>query len=210
MKHTLKRATSLTVVVLATLTMAWAKAPSITATLEPAEIAVSEAAQFTVTISGRSTDEPQIPAVNGLEFQQVGQSSQVQIINGAMSANINYTYVVVPTRPGNFTIPAIKIGRGAEAAVSQPIALKVGGGAGSGVPARNRPNQSTLSAPTVNGDEEQISAAEQKSFGFLRLITPRNEFYVGEMVPVELKAYFRAGVELRVDGLPKLNSAPSR
>ena len=26
------------------------------------------------------------------------------------------------------------------------------------------------------------------------------------MVPVELKAFFRAGVELRVDGLPKLNS----
>ena len=39
MKHTLKRATSITVAVLATLTMAWAKAPSITATLEPAEIA---------------------------------------------------------------------------------------------------------------------------------------------------------------------------
>ncbi len=206
MKHTLKRAASITMVVLATLTLAWGKAPSITATLEPAEIAVGEAAQLTVTISGRGTDEPQIPAVNGLEFQQVGQSSQVQVINGAMSANINYTYIVAPTRPGNFTIPAIKVGRGAEAAVSQPIVLKVGGGAGGGVPAGNRLNQSALPAPTVKGDEEQISAAEQKSFGFLRLVTPRNEFYVGEMVPVELKAYFRDGVELRVDGLPKLNS----
>ena len=70
-----------------------------------------------MTVSGRNADAPQIPAVNGLEIQPIGQSSQIQIINGAMSANVNYTYVVMPTRPGNFTIPAIKIGRGAEVAI---------------------------------------------------------------------------------------------
>ncbi len=206
MTHTLKRATSITLAVLATLTLAWAKAPSLTATLAPAEIAVGEAAQLTVTFSGRGTDEPQLPAVNGLEFQQVGRSSQVQIINGAMSANTSYTYAVVPTRPGIFTIPAIKAGRGAEVASSQPIVLKVGGSGGRGAPPLNQQRQNNLPAPTVNGDEEQMNASEQKSFGFLRLVTPKKEFFVGEMVPVELKAYFRAGVELRVDGPPKLNS----
>src|SRR5262249_51109838 len=40
----------------------------------------------------------------------------------------------------------------------------------------------------------------------LRLLSPRQECYVREMVPVELKACFRAGAELRVDGLPRLNS----
>jgi len=63
-----------------------------------------------------------------------------------------------------------------------------------------------LPAPAVNGEEEPVSAAEQQSVGFLRLVTPKQEFFVGEMVPVELKAYFRDGIELRVDGLPKLNS----
>lgn len=206
MKHTLKQASSITVTVLATLTLAWAKAPGINATLEPSAIAVGEAAQLTVTVSGKSTDAPQLPAVNGLEFQPVGQSSQVQVINGAMTANLNYTYVVVPTRPGNFTIPAIKIGRGTDAAMSQPMVLKVGGVAGGSAPAGNRANQNALPAPAVNGEEEPVSAAEQQSVGFLRLVTPKQEFFVGEMVPVELKAYFRDGIELRVDGLPKLNS----
>jgi hypothetical protein len=205
MKTILKRATSVTLAVLATLTLAWAKAPSIAVTLEPSEMALGEAAQLTVTIQGRSADEPQIPTVKGLDIQPMGQSSQVQIINGAMSANLNFTYVVTPTRSGSFTIPAIKFGRGADVATSQPIVLKVGGGAG-GIPAGNRPNQNSLPAPTVNGDQEQISASEQRSFGFLRLVAPKKEFYVGEMVPVELKAYFRAGVELRVDGPPRLNS----
>jgi BatD DUF11 like domain len=205
MKHFLKRTTSITLAMLAATTFAWAKGPSLTATLEPSEIALGEAAQLTVAVSGRSADEPQIPAVNGLEFQQIGQSSQIQIINGAMSANVNFTYAVRPIQPGNFTIPAIKVGQGANAALSQPIALRVAPGSG-GRAAQNRLNQNTLPAPTVNGDEEQLSGTEQRSFGFLRLVAPKQEFYVGEMVPVELKAYFRDGVELRVDGLPKLNS----
>ena len=203
MKHTLKRATSITLSILTATTFAWAKAPSLTATLEPSEIALGEAAQLTVAVQGRNADEPQIPAVNGLEIQRIGQSSQIQIINGAMSANVNYSYAVTPTRAGSFTIPAIRIGRGADAAASQPIILKVGG---SGSPAINRPGQNSLPAPAVHGEEAAISATEQQSFGFLRLVAPKQEFYVGEMVPVELKAYFRAGVELRVDGLPKLNS----
>jgi hypothetical protein len=58
----------------------------------------------------------------------------------------------------------------------------------------------------VNGSDEPADAADNGSFGFLRLVSPKKQFYVGEMVPVELKAYFRADVELRVDGLPRLNS----
>ena len=180
---------------------ALAKGPDISATLEPTAISFGEAAQLTVNIRGRSADEPQIPQVNGLDIQPMGQSSQIQIINGAMSANVNYTYAVTPTQPGNFTIPAIRIGRGADAAATAPLALQVGAGT-----TPNRAQQNSLPAPAVSGDEEQMSATEQSSFGFLRLVTPKQEFYVGEMVPVELKAYFRDGVELRVDGLPKLNS----
>jgi len=185
-------------------TFGLARAASVTATLEPSDISLGEAAQLTVTVQGRSADAPQLPAVNGLDFQPVGQSSQIQVINGAMSANVSYTYAVAATQPGSFTIPAIQAGRGADIALSQPVILKVRKGGGAA--AMNSPNQNSLPAPAVGGDEGQISATEQQSFGFLRLVAPKKEFYVGEMVPVELKAYFRAGVELRVDGLPKLNS----
>jgi len=206
MKHTFKRATGITLALLAATTFAWAKAPSLTATLEPSQIALGEAAHLNVTVQGRNADEPQIPAVSGLEIQPIGQSSQFQVINGAMSAKVSYTYAVIPTRPGSYTIPAIKVGRGAEAATSPTLILKVDGGGGNSSGAMNRPSQNSLPAPAVNGTEDQISATEQQSFGFLRVVTPKKEFYVGEMVPVELKAYFRDGVELRVDGLPKLNS----
>ena len=202
----LKHVAVLTVVIWVVSTLGLAKAANVTATLEPADISMGQAAQLTVTVQSRDADEPQIPAVNGLDFQQVGQSSQIQVINGAMSANVSYTYAVTAVQPGSFTIPAIQAGSGATAAMSQPVMLKVRKGSAGSAPTLNYPNQNSLPAPSVNGDEEQMSSAEQQSFGFLRLVAPKKEFYVGEMVPVELKACFRAGVELRVDGLPRLNS----
>jgi hypothetical protein len=187
---------------------AWGKAPVISATLDPAEIAFGDSAQLTVTVQGQEDSTPQVPAVTGLSFQPMGQSSQIQIINGAMSANISHTYVVTPSRLGTFTIPGITVGSGREAAQTQPLVLKVLQRAASAAQSSPHPGAgpSALPAPAVTDGDEDSAAPSKDTFGFLRLISPKKEFYVGEMVPVELKAFFRAGAELRVDGLPKLNS----
>src|SRR5208337_2928578 len=100
----------------------------------------------------------------------------------------------------------IKFGDGSDAAQSSPVTLKVVQHPGAVSAAGNGPNQNPLPTPAVNGDDGNINSSAPSSFGFLRLVTTKKEFFVGEMVPVELKAYFRAGVELRVDGLPTLNS----
>ena len=203
----LQRAVLPVVLLLVSAGVAAAKAPAITASLEPAEIAFGDVAQLTVTLQGQDRNAPQLPAVSGLSFRPVGQSSQIQVINGAMTANISYNYIVSPTRLGTFTIPAVKAGSGPDAAESLPLVLKVlkrTPGSASMAPQAGQ-NQSALPPPAVNGGDDSNTAADPQSFGFLRLVSPKKEFYVGEQVPVELKAFFRAGVELRVDGLPKLN-----
>ncbi len=206
MKHTLKRAVIVSLSVLVATAFGWARAANVTATLDASEIALGEAAQLTVTVQGQSTEAPQIPAVNGLTFQPVGQSSQIEIVNGAMSANVNYLYAVAASRCGTFTIPPIRVGNGPDSALSPAMILKVVQSAGGTAAGAISPNQRSLPAPAVNGNDGDINSSVPNSFGFLRLVTPKKEFYVGEKVPVELKAYFRAGVELRVDGLPTLNS----
>src|SRR5262245_43998288 len=72
-------------------------------------------------------------------------------------------------------------------------------------PTTQVPGRSPAQPPAEDVEDDAV-ASDPQGFGFLRLISPKKEFYVGELVPVELKAYFRAGLELRVDGLPKLNS----
>src|SRR5262245_28046473 len=73
----LRRAILPMAILLAATWGAGAKGPSIAATLEPAEIALGEAAQLTVSIQGQDESIPEIPAVIGLSFQSLGQSSQI-------------------------------------------------------------------------------------------------------------------------------------
>ena len=184
---------------------AWAAAPAVSASLDPVEIAFGDSAQLTVSVRGGEDAVPQLPSVSGLSFQPMGQSSQIQIVNGAMSANVNHTYLVTPSRLGTFTIPAIAVGSRQDGAQSQPLVLKVLKRAS---PAQSQagPSQSGLPAPALADGDQDSAAPSNERFGFLRLNSPKKEFFVGEMVPVELKAFFRAGAELRVDGLPRLNS----
>jgi len=184
----------------------WAKAPSIHATLDQNEISFGDSAQLTVTINGRTAGAPNLPAVPGLSFDPISQSSQIQVINGAMSATVAHTFLVTPDHPGTFTIPPVKVGDGPDAGESNPLVLKVLKRSGAAPASPGANPGGNLPAPTVKGSDDPPPSPGRNAIGFLQVVMPKKEFYVGEMVPVELKACFRAGVELRVDGLPQLNS----
>ena len=101
---------------------AWAAPNLISARLDRLTLPLGESAQLAITVKGSQPVEPNIPAVDGLEITPVGQQSSMQVINGAVSAEVRYVYQVTPNRPGNFTIPAI----GASGVGStQPIAFRV-------------------------------------------------------------------------------------
>ena len=89
--------------------------------------------------------EPNVPTVDGLEITPVGQQSSMQVINGAVSAEVRYMYQVTPNRSGNFTIPAIGVPGGGS---TQPIAFRVDK-TPSGQNSRSpRPGGSPLPAPS--------------------------------------------------------------
>jgi hypothetical protein len=109
------------------------------------------------------------------------------------------------TASNALALTAIKAGNRPDAQSSMPMMLKVLKRSTS--PNSTLPqNPTVVPAPTQNSSDDDTAVPNPQSFGFLRFVSSKKEFYVGELVPVELKAFFRAGVELRVDGLPKLNS----
>lgn len=182
-----------------------AASATVSATLSPAEIVVGQSAQLTVTCNVQDQGYPQITGVPGLNFQHVSQASQIQIINGAMSANVTHVYLVTAERPGTYTIPPIKVGASESHALTLHVhagAPSAGGPGGQSSPqAMPQPGQ----APGAGGPDTR-GAIDASSIGFLRMEAPKDSFIVGETVPVQLRAYFREGVELRVDGPPKFNS----
>jgi hypothetical protein len=202
MKTTLSRFTSQIATFAAVLilaTSAFAAPATVTAQLDRAEIALGDSAQLTLTVSGSDQHEVSPPAVPGLEFVAVGQSSQYQSINGVATSTASVTYEVIPQRAGTFTIPALS--RDAKA-----LALTVRPGNGrSGAMAGNNSLASSLPAPTTSGLSAGQTHLTQDGSAFARLLLPKRELYVGETVPVDIQVGLRPGLVASLNGLPTLN-----
>jgi hypothetical protein len=167
-------------------------APSdVTAQLEPGRITLDQTAQLTITASSGGDDTLSPPTVSGLEFVSVGQSSQIQIVNGAMTSTTSATYEVIPQRAGTFIIPPLGAG-------NQPLVLYV-------QPGNNGSSGNNLPPPATSGS---ASASEprltQDGAAFVRLVLPRHKLYVGESVPVDIQVGYHPGMVASLDGLPTL------
>ena len=193
--------------VMATALPALGAGASISAALEPSNIALGEQAQLTVTVTGGDGDEAVMPHVDGLEFSPAGQSSQYQSINGVVTSSTSQIYLVTPSRAGRFTIPPITIGQGSNARKSQSFSLQVSGAAaGARANATQQPGASALPSPNVADSDDDQAVSSNGKRAFLRLIAPEKQVHVGQLVPVKIKAYFAAGLQASVDGLPSLSS----
>ena len=186
------------------------RAGTVTATLDPPEISVGDSAQLTVTVSG-SQEQPTVPEVPGLNITHVGQSTQIEIVNGSMTANASNTYEITPQHDGTFTIPAIRAG----SASSLPLTLRVGKGNGStlsGSQGQTLPPPSTgpvvlpPSSAAPAPDNNDNTPAPTGRFGSIEVTLPKKEFYVGELVPVDIKAYIPEDVQANVTDLPQFTS----
>lgn len=181
---------------------AWAAQAAITAQLHSQSLRVGESTQLAVTVKGSQPAPPNIPQVDGLEIVPVSQHHALRMVNGAVMADVTHTYQVTPNRAGSFTIPAIAA---PNAGITQPIGLRVDKNPHGQT--RRTPSQggSQLPAPSL-GDSDSDTVDSQNRSAFLRVVLPKKELTVGELVPVEVKAYFRAGVSASLNGLPVLSS----
>jgi hypothetical protein len=168
--------------------------------IEPATIPLGASAQLTITSIG--TEMPAItpPMVPGLEFLAVGQSQQVQIINGVTSSRTTVTYQVIPQQAGVFSIPSALPG-------AEPVVLTVTRGNGSapgGLPAPGGPAQGTQTPPPSSLPADTTHQGANGA-AFVRLRLSKHELYVGEVVPVDIQVGARDGMVASLNGPPTLN-----
>ena len=171
----------------------------INAELEPQLISLGESAELTVTVSGSAPAASTVPHVDGLEIEPIGEQTSMQIINGNVTSSVSQLFRVTPNRAGDFTIPVIG-GSG------QPIKLHVDKGAGGQTQRAIPQGRSGLPAPNFSQPPNSTPVDSKNQSAFLRIELPRRELIVGELVPVKVKAYFRAGVSASLNGLPTLSS----
>jgi hypothetical protein len=175
-----------------------ADAPLVYTTIQPAQITLGQSARFTITNLGDDAPPVTLPVVSGLQFEIIGRSRQIEIINGTTLPSSSIIVRVTPQIAGIFTIPGVT-------PKSQPLVLQVNSVPGSvGAPRPGNPH-APIPPPILSGASvpKGVHLTDDGS-SYVRLSVPKREVYVGESIPVEIEVGMRSGFVSSLNGLPKL------
>ncbi len=169
---------------------------SATASLNTKSFSIDEAAQLTITVQGvRSSSSIHPPEVDGLLFHHRGQSTRMEYNNGTYSASISSIFLVEATREGHFTIPPFVIDSKEGKVKTSPLEIDVTGVATK----KSMPNASAQSGKAST----RLRSGEAEEIAFMRVIPSKTKSYNGELVPIQVKVYFREGVQANLNSLPQ-------
>jgi hypothetical protein len=172
--------------------------PLVYATIQPAQITLGESARFTITNLGDVGAPITMPVVSGLQFEIIGHTRQIEIINGTTLPSTSIVVRVTPQMAGIFSIPGVT-------PKSQPLVLQVNALPGSAGAPRLSGSQAPRPPPILSGASipKGVHLSEDGS-AYVKLSAPRREVYVGESIPVEIEVGMRSGFVTSLNGLPKL------
>ncbi len=167
--------------------------------------------QYQFVNVGTPKDMPRSIMVDGLEIRLTGTSRRVEIVNMQTASMFIFSYTVIPNRPGNFTIPGFAVQSDGRQVRTQAVSLRVAGPGGSmppppgpsvqrpipgppgppGAPAQQTPpRQLPPSSPGARTPPRTSTGEPAPYYG--EIVMGAKSAYVGEVVPVELRFYFRA------------------
>ena len=139
-------------------------AANFTASLDRDSISLGESASLNLTFEdGQPARMPTIPPVPNLRIGDAnGDSSQTVIANGKVTYSRILSFQVTPAQVGKYVIPALSAEISGQTFTTQPLTLTVG-------------KTATANSQTT----------------FLKLVLPKNEAYLGEIIPLEIQLYFQ-------------------
>jgi len=162
-----------------------ARAQNFTASLDRDPITLGESATLSLTFEGgQPKDVPSMPPLQGVRVTYGGQSSQFSFVNGRTTSSVSRNFSLTPTRPGEIDIPSIQAEVNGKVLASRPLKLRV-----------LKPNEPP---------PEAVESGSQ--IAFLKLVLPKKEVTLGEIITAQLQFYFRQGVQLARP--PQLTALP--
>ena len=163
------------------ITKAIAQDGTFTASAEPSRIATGE--QFQVTFTFDGSDYNSVRNFKAPDFGQFvvisgpNQSTNMQWVNGRMSASISYTFLLYARQPGKMTIGSASIEYKGKTLKSSPIPIEVTQG-------KSKQQQAQANQPSADaGDNLIIKASADKQ-----------RVRQGEQLTVTFKLYTRVSV----------------
>lgn len=147
-------------------------AAEIELSVDRTSLSMEDQITLTVSVTG-ARDLDSAPYIAGLEEFQVekgGTSSQVQIINGEMSVEKIFSYVLYPVREGKFKIGPASIDYNGQSLNSKPLSVEI------------------KKSVAIN------KSAIKDRYYFVEATVDKSHPYVGEQISYSLKFYSRATI----------------
>ncbi|HMK39744.1 MAG TPA: BatD family protein, partial [Bacteroidota bacterium] len=137
--------------------------------------------QFTLTNAGTGGGKNlQLPDLSKFHIMSgPNESSSMQIVNGAVSSSVTYSYILQPKEIGKFTIGAASIEAGGNTLKSAPLTVEVVKG-------------STRAKQQSGGQDD--AAAQIGDNLFLKATVDRTHVVQGEQVNLVFKIYTRVSI----------------
>lgn len=171
---------------------AFADSPSVTAVLSNSEAAVGETVRLQIRVTGSGAKAPGEIQIEGLEIRQTGTEQHYEMLNFSVTQSVTYNYTILPMKAGKFKIPPQTVQAGGSTLRTPELALNV----------IDSPGRSGRANPNAS----QPATVDPKKIAFIQFIVPKNQAYVGEIVPAVVKLCFNPRVPIQVNGLPEINA----
>jgi tetratricopeptide (TPR) repeat protein len=155
-------------------------APEFHATLDRDTISFGDTDTLSMKFTGGSPGgPPNVPPIAGVRLGTTGTSEQMSIVGSEVTSSVVYTVELIPSRPGEFTIPALVADVDGTRLASRPLKLRV-----------------------VQGNLPQANGAPETAF--VRIVPATTNVYLGQVIPVEVECYCMENVA-NIQ-MPQLNS----
>ena len=165
-----------------------AHAQEISVELTPRNFSLDQTARLTVEVRGVRDIEVDIGKADDLIIEPRGKMHNFQNINGVATASITFSYELQPLKPGSYTTPEITVTAGNKTYTAEPLSFNV----------------TAAASPPPSGGTG--AAAEAGAVASISFIPAKEAGYLGEVVPVQIKAYFRQGVRVDQISLPRFQA----
>jgi len=166
------------------------------ATVDKNQVGIGDRFVYTIEVTGKSANlpKPTFPTFENFSLLSgPNTSTNIQFVNGAMSASNTYSFYLTPQKEGKFSIAPATLEIDGETISSNTIQITVVKGTVNVQP----PNQT----PKSTQDEDLLGENL-----YLKTIVDKKSVYQNEQILVEYKLYFR--VDVRSYNIEKLPANP--
>ncbi len=171
---------------------------TVTAQLNKTRVNVNETVDLELQLSTNGSNQIRLPdisqALKDFDVLSRSQSSQISMINGAVSNTQTYLYTLMPRRTGTLIIPAFQFQYQNQPISTKPVQLDVVTATAANTPA-NASKQSATN-PSAANPSRPIGG------DFLEAVTEKQSYYIGEPIIYSLKFFSRRNMYTQISLKP--------